>query len=837
MLVRLVLSALGVAVLLPAGGVSGESLGDRQKVKKGLCGNGDQESGYINVDEAKGKHLFYWLVTSDLAAQVTPKQQRDIPLMLWLTGGPGCSSMYALLRENGPCLVLHGEKTVPNPYSWTRAAHIIWIDQPVGVGYSYQDDKAAPAVGNEEEVSFDVDKFLQLFLADHPELVNNPFYLAGESYAGHFIPAIAHHILQHNALADDLHKRLHVNLKGISIGNGDTDQETVFGTAESYLRHNPYNTQLISESEMRQLGIRAPRCLKLLRTCNELSEVAQTFGRPRAHTAKDNRRRKRATKACILASIACQTTFYFPVSKGYHSTMDVRERCSMAAHNCYTFAHEQAFLRNPETHAALGIRKQSSSWQFCNLEVYRAFSAEWAVSFAPLIPQLLDAGIRVLAYAGDADFISNWNGVHELTTKLDWRGAADYRKQKLKTWFSTDAGGQHSLGQAKADTGGALTFVRISKAGHMTPYDQPGATYTMIDKWLNNESLVTPALPPTNFPTSKPSSAPAAAPTYSPSPQSTTSSQFKLKAKALLEKIEGVSVHTPKTTAAQKRRHSPAPPGVFPPTPAVAPAPAPANDKLVETIKRQQQRLHRLRVKEENEARDVKEMVRKIASARNMTADAVAKEKQLEQNDEQRGGIGKLVLQTLEKSGLSSLMNSTVRNEALTSARRRHKQGALARKALAELEETSAGQRAEDKRMYARLYGRLQREEKTTKATLEAAAAAMKVATAAGSKKMVGAIQKRSVALQTKLAGVQDLLRKRSAEEKVAVAAYEQKLMKMERADQTGVLEMLSKETNSETRSRDTESKELRAIQASQKHMRTQVRRMCLLYEYACRRR
>jgi carboxypeptidase C (cathepsin A) len=371
-ILRITLLLLGAGVLVF--GMKSKP-GDRQKVKRGLCGNSDQESGYINVDEAKGKNLFYWLVTSDLVSEVTLDQRKDIPLMLWLTGGPGCSSMYALLRENGPCLILHGEKTIPNPYSWSRVAHVIWIDQPAGVGFSYQDESTAP-VGNEEEVSKDVDKFLQLFFADHPELAHNPFFLAGESYAGHFIPAIATHILTHNALRDDIHKRkpelagrLKVNLKGVSIGNGDTDQETVFSTAEDYLQHNPYNDHLLSDSELTDLHGRAPKCLSLLRTCNQLSAVEQTFGRQRLHTSADTHRQKQATKACILASIACQTTFYFPVSKSFHSTMDVRERCSMAAHNCYTFAHEQAFLRSPVTQAALGIRKESKSWQFCNLEV------------------------------------------------------------------------------------------------------------------------------------------------------------------------------------------------------------------------------------------------------------------------------------------------------------------------------------------------------------------------------------------------------------------------------------------------------------------------------------
>jgi carboxypeptidase C (cathepsin A) len=90
--------------------------------------------------------------------------------------------MYALLRENGPCLTPRGKKNYPQSvFVEHRVAHVILIDQPAGVGFSYQDENTAP-VGNEEEVSKDVDKFLQLFFADHPELVHSPFFLAGGSY-------------------------------------------------------------------------------------------------------------------------------------------------------------------------------------------------------------------------------------------------------------------------------------------------------------------------------------------------------------------------------------------------------------------------------------------------------------------------------------------------------------------------------------------------------------------------------------------------------------------------------------------------------------------------------
>jgi hypothetical protein len=150
----------------------------------------------------------------------------DVPLVIWLTGGPGCSSSLALLSENGPCSVnADGKTTTVNPHSWTEAAHVLWLDQPADVGYSYGqgNDK------NEEMISEDAYYFLQAWLqsAEGAKYKNAPLHIVGESYGGHYAPAIAHRILRGN---NDLQtspndKLLTLNLKGLAVGNGLTDPE------------------------------------------------------------------------------------------------------------------------------------------------------------------------------------------------------------------------------------------------------------------------------------------------------------------------------------------------------------------------------------------------------------------------------------------------------------------------------------------------------------------------------------------------------------------------------------------------------------------------------------
>jgi carboxypeptidase C (cathepsin A) len=136
-------------------------------------------SGYMDIKGSdydkndENKHLFYWMF------EKRGDFDEDTPFIVWLTGGPGCSSTLALLTENGPCKVAgDGSSTTVNPYSWTEAAHVLWLDQPAGVGFSYgaEDDS------NEAMISEDAFYFLQAFFQTNPDYASSPLYIVGESY-------------------------------------------------------------------------------------------------------------------------------------------------------------------------------------------------------------------------------------------------------------------------------------------------------------------------------------------------------------------------------------------------------------------------------------------------------------------------------------------------------------------------------------------------------------------------------------------------------------------------------------------------------------------------------
>merc|ERR1712166_305485 len=146
------------------------------------------------------------------------------PLIMWLSGGPGCSSEIALFEENGPYKINSDGEVTSHPYSWNEKGNLLFVDQPIGTGFSHAG--FGKGVKSEKGVAEDMMTFFRGFLEQNPEFEGRDFYITGESYAGHYVPAIAYYLVNN---APDIN----LNLKGIAIGNGLTDpfhQYPVYGT-------------------------------------------------------------------------------------------------------------------------------------------------------------------------------------------------------------------------------------------------------------------------------------------------------------------------------------------------------------------------------------------------------------------------------------------------------------------------------------------------------------------------------------------------------------------------------------------------------------------------------
>ncbi|KAK7404787.1 hypothetical protein VNO78_05746 [Psophocarpus tetragonolobus] len=165
-----------------------------------------------SADQDLAHHAGYYSLPHSKAAN------KDDPVVIWLSGGPGCGSEIALFYENGPFHITNNLTLTWNDYGWDQASNILFIDQPTGTGFSYSSD-ASDIRHDEESISIDLYDFLQEFFKAHPQLVKNDFYITGESYSGHYIPALASRVNQGNKRKEGIH----INLKGFAIGDGLTN--------------------------------------------------------------------------------------------------------------------------------------------------------------------------------------------------------------------------------------------------------------------------------------------------------------------------------------------------------------------------------------------------------------------------------------------------------------------------------------------------------------------------------------------------------------------------------------------------------------------------------------
>ncbi|KAI5299872.1 hypothetical protein KEM55_001308 [Ascosphaera atra] len=137
-------------------------------------------------DNATGQDMFFWFFPSTVDLP-----EPEIPLIVWLNGGPGCSSMEGVLQENGPFVWSPGAyKPVRNPFSWNNLAHILYVDQPVGTGFS----QGKVTAENDEDAAKQFAEFLKRFQETFA-IKGKKIYLAGESYAGYFHPYIGREMI------------------------------------------------------------------------------------------------------------------------------------------------------------------------------------------------------------------------------------------------------------------------------------------------------------------------------------------------------------------------------------------------------------------------------------------------------------------------------------------------------------------------------------------------------------------------------------------------------------------------------------------------------------------
>ncbi|KAK8712269.1 hypothetical protein V6N13_147509 [Hibiscus sabdariffa] len=168
-----------------------------------------QFTGYIDVDDgAAGVSFFYYFVEAENDAM-------NQPLTVWLTGGPGCSSVGDAFSSVGPFITTKNARGLDrNLFSWNKVSNLLFIDSPIGSGWSYSNADGPYKNGDDSTKKLLV-SFMQKWYEKYPNFKSKDLYVAGSSYAGHFVPNLASALLDDNKQS----KELKFNVKGIALGN------------------------------------------------------------------------------------------------------------------------------------------------------------------------------------------------------------------------------------------------------------------------------------------------------------------------------------------------------------------------------------------------------------------------------------------------------------------------------------------------------------------------------------------------------------------------------------------------------------------------------------------
>ncbi|XP_063231638.1 venom serine carboxypeptidase-like [Bacillus rossius redtenbacheri] len=385
-------------------------------------------SGFFTVDERFNSSLFFWYFPAET-------KNASAPVVLWLQGGPGSSSLFGLFTENGPYAYTEDEKLVRREYSWGKRHNLLYIDNPVDTGFSFTNSSDGLS-RNETNVGQNLYSAIVQFFTMFPELQNSDFILSGESYAGKYVPAAAYAIHKNNPTAN-----LTINLKGLAIGNGLCD---------------PAHMMLYSDYYY-QLGIIDKKDKVYFRHVED--DIRNKIANKEWKEAAELRLK-------LLGSHMRNLTGFSYLYNYLYNTEPVR------GGNYSQFVQSEAVRR------ALHV---GGARYHTGLNVSESLMNDIMQSIVPWLVELLSAGYRVLVYSGQLDLRIPYPTTVAFLRAMEWGGAAEYLAAPRRQWHV----GSELAGYVK--TAGNLTELLVRNSGHMVPADQPKWAFDLISKFADDK--------------------------------------------------------------------------------------------------------------------------------------------------------------------------------------------------------------------------------------------------------------------------------------------------------------------------------------------------------------
>ncbi|KAL8842123.1 MAG: hypothetical protein Q9176_002815 [Flavoplaca citrina] len=475
---------------------SGVTIRYKQPGLKGVCETTPGVNSYSGyVDLAPDAHTFFWF----FEARNNPA---EAPLTLWLNGGPGSDSLIGLFQELGPCNVTEDfQESMVNPYSWSEISNMLFISQPLGVGFSYSESEPGslnPFTGETENSTFGVSgrwpiinaseldtsdlsaiatwHVLQGFLANLPQLDSKigsgtkQFNLWTESYGGHYGPAFFNYFYEQNEIIrNGTTNGTELIFDTLGIGNGIFDLYTQAPYYPEFTQYNSYGIQLVNETvyEYMKFACNMPLygCLAQVDACrqvNRSTEIGQLY--------------------CQQATDQCRTNVEQPYYVfGGRGVYDIRHPYDDPTPPEYF----NDYLNKANVQNALGV---NLNYTQSNNEVSYAFQMTGDFAYPNFIEDLqmiLNSSVRVALFYGDADYICNWFGGEAVSLAVNYTDKEQFAASGY-TPFLVDG---NEYGEVREY--GNFSFLRIYEAGHEVPFYQPLASLEYFRRVLANRDVAT----------------------------------------------------------------------------------------------------------------------------------------------------------------------------------------------------------------------------------------------------------------------------------------------------------------------------------------------------------
>ncbi|OMH86163.1 Pheromone-processing carboxypeptidase KEX1 [Zancudomyces culisetae] len=392
----------------------------------------DNYAGHLKIED--DKDMFFWLIRNNT------KTQKE--LVIWLNGGPGCSSFDGLFLEVGPFDFDLKGQIVMREYSWVNRVDVLFIDQPIGAGFSF-----GTSPSTYDEGSADLENFIEKFYELFPEYHTYKLYITGESIAGTYIVKIAQRMLRSNRIP----------IEGLLIGNGLIDPKTTYLSYLPFLESNGLiNGTALSMMKERQqecaFGYETYKYKKIkVSQCENVLNVLSDYQMIGGDTSK------------------CLNIYDYRL---------IESRPACGADWPPNLTYLKSYINQPIVKSQLNmVKSKQNLWVECNTDVYRTYSADLTSDAAIYaLPEVIEKIKQVVLFAGDKDIVCNTLAHEYMIGNMTFLGGTGFSRH-MENYLDWKVNGK-STGRFNSERG--LTYIEIYNASHMPAVDNPLAMLDIL---------------------------------------------------------------------------------------------------------------------------------------------------------------------------------------------------------------------------------------------------------------------------------------------------------------------------------------------------------------------